>query len=151
MHDLSPVHTSGSTPKRGLSTRWPALSRAAVSGRTRRWRSSWHSARAMITLSPPAAVVIASLTTSRVAPTRYGFTVLIQETPRLRMVSAIDIFTWSPRGQPGVPEAAVSQDRDHPLAEARRHRARRGHAHAVAEDRVALVERRQRREGVAAD
>src|SRR5258705_13852039 len=52
----------------------------------------------MIPLSPPAAVVMASLTTFRVSPTRYGFTVLIQDTPRLRMVSAIDIFTASPRG-----------------------------------------------------
>ena len=52
----------------------------------------------MITLSPPAAVVMASLTTFRVSPTRYGFTVLIQDTPRLRMVSAMDIFTVSPRG-----------------------------------------------------
>ena len=43
MHDLSPVQTSGSTPKRGASTRAPALSRAAVCGFTRRWRSSWHS------------------------------------------------------------------------------------------------------------
>ncbi len=47
-----------------------SVSCAAVSGFTRRWRSSWHSARAMITLRPPAAVVIASLTTFSVAPTR---------------------------------------------------------------------------------
>ena len=70
MHDLSPVHTSGSTPKRGVSTRSPARSRFAVSGFTRRWRSSWHSARAMITLSPPVAVVIASRITFKVSATR---------------------------------------------------------------------------------
>ena len=55
------------------------------------------------------------------------------------------------RGEPRVPEAAVAQDRDHAPPEIGGHRARGGHAHPVAQDRVALVERRQRGEGVAAD
>ena len=37
---------------RTLTTRLPARSRPASQGLTRRWRSSWHSPSAMITLSP---------------------------------------------------------------------------------------------------
>ena len=50
-----------------------------------------------------------------------------------------------------MPEAAVAHDRDDPPAEQGRDGARRGEPHPVAEDRVADVERRLRREGRAAD
>ena len=43
------------------TTRSPRLSFSASSARTRRWRASWHSPSAMITLRPRSAVVIASL------------------------------------------------------------------------------------------
>src|SRR5258705_12643709 len=48
-------------PKRTRTTRSPRLSLSASSARTRRWRASWHSPSAMITLRPRSAVSIASL------------------------------------------------------------------------------------------
>ena len=54
-------------------------------------------------------------------------------------------------GEAVVPEAAVAHHRHGALAEHRMHRGVRGEAEAVAEHRVADVERRQRREQVAAD
>ena len=46
------MHTSSSTPKRVRSTRRPALTLCANQGRYRRWRMSWHSPSATMTLSP---------------------------------------------------------------------------------------------------
>ena len=50
-----------------------------------------------------------------------------------------------------MPEAAVAHHRDGSLLHDRRHRARGGERHAEAQDRVAEIERRQGREGMAAD
>src|SRR5690606_23615455 len=50
-----------------------------------------------------------------------------------------------------MPEAAVAHDADDALAEARRDAGRAGEAQAVADHRLAEIERRQSREGVAAD
>ncbi len=52
----------------------------------------------MMTFSPPAVVVIASFTVLSMSPTRYGLTTRIHDTPRLRIVSAMDMRTRSPRG-----------------------------------------------------
>ncbi len=71
MQEWSPVHTSSSTPKRVRTTRFPALSAAAICGRTRRWRSSWHSASAMITFSPRKRLAIALRSTFAISLTRY--------------------------------------------------------------------------------
>ena len=60
MQEWSPVHTSGSIQKRVRTTRSPAATRRATSGRMRRWRASWHSPSAMITLRPLAPVRSAS-------------------------------------------------------------------------------------------
>ena len=60
MHEWSPVQTSGSTPKRGWTTSSPAASALRARGFSRRWRSSMHSFRAMMTLSPGTRVVSAS-------------------------------------------------------------------------------------------
>src|SRR5262249_2886769 len=59
MQEWSPVQISSSTPKRTRTTRSPRLSFSASSGRTRRWRASWHSPSAMITLRPRSAVRMA--------------------------------------------------------------------------------------------
>ena len=52
MQEWSPVHTSGSIQKRVRTTRLPAATILASSGRMRRWRASWHSPSAMMTLRP---------------------------------------------------------------------------------------------------
>ena len=57
MQEWSPVQISSSTPKRARTTRSPRLSLSASSARTRRWRASWHSPSAMMTLRPRSAVL----------------------------------------------------------------------------------------------
>ena len=53
MQEWSPVHTSGSTQKRVRTTRLPAPpTLRAAQGEMRRWRASWHSPSAMMTLRP---------------------------------------------------------------------------------------------------
>ena len=70
MQEWSPEHTSSSTPKRVRTTRSPALRAAAICGRIRRWRSSWHSASAMMTFNPLYAELIASRSVFAISLTR---------------------------------------------------------------------------------
>ena len=65
-----PVQVSSSTPYFTRTVRFPWERFLATTGRNLRWRSSWHSPSAMITLRPLWSVVIASLSTLATSPTR---------------------------------------------------------------------------------
>ena len=97
MHEWSPVHTSGSTPNRGCTTVRPSDSRVRVSGRIRRWRSSWHSPRAITTFSPFTRVVRASRSVPIIFAMSYESTVRIHETPTPRSACGIVIPVGSLR------------------------------------------------------
>src|SRR5215831_19403322 len=175
MQEWSPVHTSSSTPKRVRTTRLPALSLAATWGRSRRWRSSWHSPSATITLSPGSGVVYAE-TAQRVldspvrvggalpggrrasllrrrgqqllCPGRRGVAVLHDHQHRVAVVQEVG---GDARQEAVVPEAAVAHDGDRPLRRQRTHAGAARETHSVAEQGVALRERLEGCESVAAD
>ena len=70
MQEWSPVQVSSSTPNRVRTTRSPAASALARTGLARRWRSSWHSPSATMTLSPLKRDRNASISVLRIFSTR---------------------------------------------------------------------------------